>query len=267
MTTNQIRYWEMQEGKRHNVAQESENFRHNTATEAQAANELVETHRHNVSTETIAQGNLTETIRHNKETETVSKGELKVHQGQLKENIRHNKKSEKQTDVDLGIKKGQLKETERHNKKTEGQTDKQISENQRHNIAMEHAANVQASAAWNSSQAAKRNAETNAKELGLKGKQIDAQIKLWNKQGDKIKSEINVNKANKRLTDLRSNSEKYKGKLTAKEAQLLMKYGDMEHIIDMVKNGSVAAKNVAEPLMKLLDMGSDVFLKSLLIGG
>lgn len=69
MTDIQIKYWDYIEGARHNLAYETENNRHNTATERQAANELVETNRHNVATEGIQQGALNENIRHDYATE------------------------------------------------------------------------------------------------------------------------------------------------------------------------------------------------------
>lgn len=53
MTDIQIKYWDYVEGHRHNLAYETENNRHNSATEQQAAKELVETKRHNIVGEDV----------------------------------------------------------------------------------------------------------------------------------------------------------------------------------------------------------------------
>lgn len=54
MTDIQIKYWDLEEGKRHNVVTEGETYRHNVIGESQNLLSLSETKRHNVTSEGIA---------------------------------------------------------------------------------------------------------------------------------------------------------------------------------------------------------------------
>lgn len=83
MTDIQVKYWTYKEGQRHNLAQEGETYRHDVASEKQAARELIETNRHSVMMEklqhrgqtmdyNIKKQQLTETARHNKAQEGIS---------------------------------------------------------------------------------------------------------------------------------------------------------------------------------------------------
>lgn len=76
MTDIQVKYWTVEESKRHN-----------SATEAQARNELAETGRHNLVAEAQNKRNIDENVRHNKKTEQLSSK-------QLRETKRHNIVSE-----------------------------------------------------------------------------------------------------------------------------------------------------------------------------
>jgi hypothetical protein len=108
MTKVQIDYWQMLEGRRHNMAYEEETRRHNMAMEEQAGRELVETARHNLATESLTGSDIAEKTRHNKATESVSKGQLKIDKSKLK--IEQSK---------LGLTAASLQENIRHNKATE----------------------------------------------------------------------------------------------------------------------------------------------------
>jgi hypothetical protein len=141
MTDIQVRYWDLQETKRHNVAYETETFRHNKATEVQASKELTEVTRHNKATET-------ETKRHNIATEV--------------ETYRSNRYREI--------------ETNRHNRATEKLDASKLAETKRHNIEMEGIGVIQANASWISAQAARTNAEANKKnaETNRRRQDVDA---------------------------------------------------------------------------------------------
>lgn len=112
MTSNQIDYWELQESKRSNRANEKETNRHNTTTEK-------ETNRHNVATESIDLSKLAETTRHNKATEGIQSRQNDISLLQLSETSRHNLATEGLTGRDLNIQAGALAESIRHNKASE----------------------------------------------------------------------------------------------------------------------------------------------------
>nr|AVX53749.1 putative ORF1 [Marmot picobirnavirus] len=76
MTTTQVRYWELQESKRHNKA-----------GELLGTKTLTETKRHNLAGEKLTATDVRERIRHNKASESLSAS-------QISESIRHNKVSE-----------------------------------------------------------------------------------------------------------------------------------------------------------------------------
>lgn len=123
MTEDQLRYWTLQETKRHDVATEGETAKHNRATEQETA-------QHNRMTEQIDLGKLGETIQHNRATEQIDLGKLA-------ETTRHNVVSE---NIDMG----KLAETSRHNKATEAISQQeadtkyqQLVENIRHDAVTE----------------------------------------------------------------------------------------------------------------------------------
>jgi len=98
MTDIQVKYWDLQETKRANRARESETYRHNSATEVQARNELAETirshktvetetQRHDLATEQLTASDLQERARHNRVTEQLDAT-------RIQEQARHNRASE-----------------------------------------------------------------------------------------------------------------------------------------------------------------------------
>lgn len=104
MTTTQVRYWELQEAGRHNLASErltasqlKETQRHNIVSERQGwtglkidALKAKETHRHNVATENLTATDIAEKKRHNQSEEYLSAS-------QIAESIRHNRAQEYET--------------------------------------------------------------------------------------------------------------------------------------------------------------------------
>lgn len=98
MTHNQIAYFQLEETRRANRANETETARHNTSTES-------ETRRHNQ----VGEG---ETVRHNLEQEKISLGSLE-------ETKRANAANEALKSSEIDIRKSTLAETERHNKEDE----------------------------------------------------------------------------------------------------------------------------------------------------
>lgn len=138
MTSNQIKYWSLEETKRSNRANERETNRSNVARE-------VETNRHNVITEQ-------ETERHNRATELLSAS-------QVQEAQRHNMAVELQTDraqaeteranlerennarnqvalgyANVGLGYSQLAEAARHNRESENLNLLSLAETQRNNV-------------------------------------------------------------------------------------------------------------------------------------
>lgn len=134
MTSNQIRYWELQETKRSNRAREREMRRSNRANEMLTqqyqegtlglrAQELAETVRSHQATEAVSLANVQETARHNLAYET--------------ELTRHNRESEALNARQLDISASTLAETIRSHKVNESISFANISELRRHNIAQE----------------------------------------------------------------------------------------------------------------------------------
>jgi hypothetical protein len=105
MTTTQIAYWNMKEGKRHNKVTERETKRHNKVGEK-------ETKRHNVAGENLTATDLIERNRHNVATENLTASDLA-------EKARHNRAGES---IDLY----RAQESERHNRVSEGQEQERI---------------------------------------------------------------------------------------------------------------------------------------------
>lgn len=135
MTSNQIRYWELQELKRSNRSRERETRRSNKATERLnrayqmgtldlRAQELAETIRRNIASENISLATLMETNRHNVVYES--------------ETNRHNLASESLTSRQLDISQHSLDETVRSHKAQERISYANLSELSRHNVAQEH---------------------------------------------------------------------------------------------------------------------------------
>lgn len=134
MTQNQIKYWELKENKRHNIATEKEAGRHNIETEDISRGELFEKSRHNGVTETNDLLSIGETQRHN----VAYEGETARHNlaqedlsfKSLAENVRHNKAGE-------NIQAAQVGELARHNVASEGLTGAALEETKRSNLVYE----------------------------------------------------------------------------------------------------------------------------------
>lgn len=134
MTSNQLRYWELQEAKRANRAKERETRRANRANERLTRNyqqgtldlraqELAETVRRNLAGESISLGTLAESQRHNVAYEH--------------ESARHNLATEGLTSRQLNIETEKLSETIRSHKASESISLQNVAEMRRHNIAQE----------------------------------------------------------------------------------------------------------------------------------
>lgn len=134
MTSNQIRYWELQESKRANREREQETRRSNRVNERLTrayqegtldlrAKELAETTRAHQATEAINLASQQELARHNVVYE--------------KETARHNLATESLTGVQLDIAKANLSETVRSHKASEAISRANLSELRRHNVAQE----------------------------------------------------------------------------------------------------------------------------------
>lgn len=134
MTSNQLRYWELQEAKRANRARERETRRSNRANEMLTreyqhgtlglrAQELAETVRSHQATEVVNLANVQESVRHNVAYET--------------ELTRHNRETEQLNARQLDISASTLAESIRSHKANESISLANISEMRRHNIAQE----------------------------------------------------------------------------------------------------------------------------------
>lgn len=134
MTSNQLRYWELQETKRANRARERETRRSNKASEnltrenqrgilGLRAQELSETVRSHQANEAVNLANVQESVRHNVAYET--------------ELTRHNRAAEQLNARQLDISASTLAETIRSHKASEAISLSNISEMRRHNIAQE----------------------------------------------------------------------------------------------------------------------------------
>lgn len=122
MTQNQLKYREITESRRANLAREKENTRHNRVQEALGAQAQVETNRTNRANEAIksrqastAQYSAQETTRHNVEQERVNLLDAATRQKQA---------STAAQQVQVGLKNvalgySQLSEAKRHNTRTE----------------------------------------------------------------------------------------------------------------------------------------------------
>lgn len=122
MTKNQIDYWNMQEGKRHNIVTERETERHGRATEQVQVGTLEEAARHNRATESLDISKLGETQRHNQASENIEQGKVDLGRLELSESQRSHLANEALQGVDLNIKSAQQQETARHNFISEGLT-------------------------------------------------------------------------------------------------------------------------------------------------
>lgn len=122
MTQNQLKYREISEMQRANLAREKENTRHNRVQEALGAQAQIETNRSNRANESIkhyqastAAYSATESARHNVEQERVNLLEAATKQQQAATAARQIQVGLK--NVSLGY--SQLAEQKRHNTKTE----------------------------------------------------------------------------------------------------------------------------------------------------
>nr|AVX53494.1 putative ORF1 [Marmot picobirnavirus] len=163
MTDLQIKYWDLQENRRHNTVTEGETNRHNVATEDLGIKTLDESRRHNIVTEG-------ETRRHNVAGET-----LGVHT--LQESIRHNRVTEA--------------ETMRHNVAGEN-------ENRRHNIASEtnERNKIQNLAALQAQQIEESKARTKTESVRQSQLKQDIDYTKSRTQGQNIDNSLRQHKAN-----------------------------------------------------------------------
>lgn len=151
MTSNQIRYWELQETKRANRARERETRRTNKANETLTreyqqgtldirGQELEETIRRNLAGESISLQTLgenkrhniayeSESARHNLASERLSAKQLSLEQDKLSETIRSHRASE-------SISWGNLAEARRHNRAQEGISQQQLQIDSQYKSAM-----------------------------------------------------------------------------------------------------------------------------------
>lgn len=123
MTSNQISYWNLEETKRSNRANETETNRHNVVTEGETNRHNVameyETNRHNVQTELLTSQSNAENRRHNEATEMVANFNAQEAQRShlANENIGRSQIDLGYSQVGLGY--SQLAESSRHNQATE----------------------------------------------------------------------------------------------------------------------------------------------------
>lgn len=151
MTSNQIRYWELQETKRANRAKERETRRANKASETLTreyqqgtldirGQELAETIRRDLAGESISLQTLgenrrhniayeQESARHNLATEGLTARQLSLEQDKLRETIRSHRASE-------SISWSNLAEARRHNQAQEGISQQQLSIDSQYKSAM-----------------------------------------------------------------------------------------------------------------------------------
>lgn len=120
MTKNQIDYWNMQEGKRHNQVTERETERHGRATEQLQAGTLEEATRHDLAAESIDISKLGESQRHNQASEALEQGKIDLGRLELSESQRSHRANESLQGVDLNIRAAQQSEAARHNFVNEG---------------------------------------------------------------------------------------------------------------------------------------------------
>lgn len=141
MTDQELRFRELQETRRHNAAMEAlqgqsneEVHRTNVENEGikRESNLITSDHyirsdsenvRHNVASEGIETSKVNESVRHNKVSEDIESGKLR-------ETVRHNTVSE-------GIESRKVDESVRHNKADEQIQNVRNTETQRHNIVSE----------------------------------------------------------------------------------------------------------------------------------
>lgn len=152
MTSNQIKYWDLEERKRsnrvnevevhranraredetnrHNVAVETETNRHNIAVEGMTLQQVSELQRHNQATEVQAAADLQERHRANVEQEHIGRLNVGLGYARLNEENRHNLASEQNTLYSI-------LETQRSNRQREAYTADTLEETKRSNAARE----------------------------------------------------------------------------------------------------------------------------------
>lgn len=143
MTSNQLRYWELQEARRSNKAKERETRRANRMSENLTrayqqgtlelrAQELAETSRSHQVNEAISLAGVQENVRHNMVYE--------------KETQRHNVQSEQLTSRQLDISAATLNENIRSHKANERIAQGNLAEMRRHNVTQEGISKLQVDA-------------------------------------------------------------------------------------------------------------------------
>lgn len=170
MTSNQIKYWDLEEKKRSNkaneietnranvarerelnrsnVARETETNRHNLATELQQQRELAEQSRHNVTVETEANRSnvANEYLKHetNLISDKVGMANVGLGYSQLSELVHHNRNQERLNYYDTVTRQQVAEETKRNNLAQEQQRINEwamqgstLSEQGRHNQTVE----------------------------------------------------------------------------------------------------------------------------------
>lgn len=155
MLQTQVNYWTLMENRRHNLASEGENQRHNVRTEDLGFDTLVETRRHNVVSEDLGFRTLDETRRHNVQTESIG-------WGNLAETTRHNKATEDIGWADIGIK--------RQNAETNAFSAQEM---QRHNIMSENIGQLQAAASQQQAAASSQQAAAANKQAANTAARLD----------------------------------------------------------------------------------------------
>lgn len=143
MTSNQLRYWELQEAKRSNRARERETRRANRMSESLTrayqqgtldlrAQELAEAVRSHQANEAVNLASVQENVRHNMVYENETK--------------RHNIQSEQLTSRQLDISSATLNENIRSHKANERIAQGNLAEMRRHNVAQEGISQLQVEA-------------------------------------------------------------------------------------------------------------------------
>lgn len=143
MTSNQLRYWELQEAKRSNRAKERETRRANRMSEQLTrsyqrgtldlrAQELAEAIRSHQASEAVNLASMQENVRHNMVYEQETK--------------RHNVQSEQLTSRQLDISAATLGENVRSHKANERIAQGNLAEMRRHNVAQEGISRLQVNA-------------------------------------------------------------------------------------------------------------------------
>lgn len=173
MTGNQLKYHEIQEGKRHNLAIEGETVRHNVVSEAEVQRHNVvsenETYRSNVARET-------ETNRHNIVDESIKREGNAItrdyNNGMLTIGFQNAKTNARNAE----LRELELQESNRHNKQQEIIGLRNAESQRRQSLASA----VQAKVAAKQLEINKRDTETRRKQANTQRAQaISSEIRQW----------------------------------------------------------------------------------------